>query len=170
MSKIKVGPCGGLVAGHVLDVEKRGFERALRDYDSLLYVKWNPLKLRGHGCWEIRRRPAQKEVVDITEWKGVSFVKIDYYETNLTNHILDAAFLNYDQLRKLQEMDTTNLHGYASFNDYLEAKEKAHREAVKARALESRKYTAKQFKREIKDLRELVQSGFNPAHIADYWK
>ncbi len=166
---IKTGPVGKLVEGHVLDVGKKSFERALKDYDHLLYVKWNPNKLRGWGCWEIRRRPAQKQVVDIIEWKGMSFLKLDYLETNMANHVLDAAFLNYDQLRKLKEMDTFNSTGFATFSEFLERKEADHVAKVKAKALESRKDAAKHHRSAIRDFRELVNSGFNPARIQEYW-
>jgi hypothetical protein len=168
MAKLWVGPTGRLSKGHVLDVAEKPFERALKDYDSQLYVHWNPKKLRNHGCWEIRRRPDRKEIVDYAIHNGNAYLKIDYLENDLINHVLDAAFLNYDALRKIKEMDTT-VGNQKYWVDQLEAKEAEHRAKIETEAKESRRLYAREFKREIKDFKEMILSGFNPHLIADHW-
>jgi hypothetical protein len=169
VSKLWVAPTGGLTTGHVLDVAKAPFERALRDYDSQLYVRWNPRKVRGWGCWEIRRRPNRKSVKEIVNFKGASIVVIDYVETDFGSSILDAAFLNYDQLRKLQAMDTWAQKTGLGFVDSMERKEQEHREAVKAKQQADLKYAAGQMRTAVRDFKDMLQSGLNPAEIATHW-
>jgi hypothetical protein len=166
--KLWCGPAGQLITGHVLDVSRRGFERVLRDYDHQLYVKWNPKKLRGEGCWEIRRRPNTKSVANVVEAGGNTFVCIDYVEYDIVNHVMDCAFLNYDQMRKLKSMDTS-VHGYNNWVSDLEHWEKKEQERQAVAAAEARDYAAKQYKTQIKEFKEMVNSGFNPAHIANVW-
>ena len=168
MSQVLVSPTGKLIQGNVLDVARKPFERALRDYDKQLYVKWNPKKLHGWGCWEIRRRPDSKQVVDITEFQGTSFVHIEYNEVDVIHHVLDASFLNYDQLRKLKSIDTFT-KGYKEWISDLEYWEKKQEEKELAAARAARDYAAKQFKHEIKDFKEMISSGLNPALLADVW-
>jgi len=168
MSKVFVSPTGKLIQGNVLDVARKPFERALRDYDKQLYVKWNPNKLHGWGCWEIRRRPDTKTVVEVQEWEGNTLVRVDWHENNLVNHILDAAFLNYDQLRKLKSIDTT-VRGYSNWISDMEYWEKKEEERQIAAARAARDYAAKQYKSEIRDFKEMVNSGLNPALLADVW-
>lgn len=170
MAKIWVGPVGNVSQGHVLDVAKKPFERALRDYDHLLYVKWNPKKLKGHGCWEIRRRPAMKTVVEAVPFQGNTLVRLEYVEYDIANHVLDCAFLNYDQLRKLKEMDLFAKHNLNYLVDDIERAEAEHREKINQKRLEERKYLAKEFKREIREFKELVLSGHNPGQmISQHW-
>lgn len=169
MSCISVAPTGRLTQGHVLDVSRRAFDRALRDYDHLLYTKWNPKKLNGWGAWEIRRRPETKCVVDIHEWQGNTIVELGYRELDIVSNVLTCAFLNYDQLRKIQEMDIFAAGGAKGFAERLEAKEAAHRAEQMRKAKESSQYVAKQHKKEIREFKELLASGMNPARIADYW-
>jgi hypothetical protein len=167
--KVWMQPTGRLIKGHVLDVDRATFTRALQAYDSLLYTAWNPKKLKGWGCWEIRRKPERLTPVDIEIFEGNTYTFLDAIENPLVNHVLDCAFLNYDQLRKIQTMDTTK-ENQRYWVDQLEANEKAHVEKLKEAALENRKYAAKQFKREVKDFKEMVASGMNPALIANHWK
>jgi hypothetical protein len=170
VAKIWVGPVGQVCTGNVLDVGKGPFERALKDYDSLLYVKWNPKKLRGHGCWEIRRRPEMKSVVEVVPFQGNTLVRIEYVEYDVVNHVLDCAFLNYDQLRKLKEMDLFTKHNLKYLVDNIESSEAAHREAIDKKRLEERKMLSKEFKREIRDFKDLVASGHNPGEmISKHW-
>lgn len=167
---VKMGPMGKLITGHVLDVAKRPLERKLQDYDKQLYLRWNPNKMRGHGCWEVRRRPEMKSVVDITPLPDGSgeIVKIDYQEIDIVNHVMDVAYLNYDILTKLQSMDTWNTNR-AYFVDQLESRERAHVEKKQREAKERMKYHAREYKREIRDFKEMLLSGLNPAELARYW-
>jgi hypothetical protein len=80
---ISVGPVGSVSIGHVLDCNKKAFEAALTAYDPLLYVKWNPKKMRGHGVWEIRRKPEFYSAVDVAELPDCFVVKLGLYENDL---------------------------------------------------------------------------------------
>lgn len=155
-------PAGKLIKGHVLDVSLKPFQRALRDYDPQLYVRWNPKKLRGHGCWEIRRKPTLKTSVFMGEHAGISYYKLMQVEYNDVHHILDCAFLNYDQLRKLQQMDTW---GKGNFAENYEKREAEYIAAQKQKAREHLKYALKQNGTALRDLYEMVRSGISPAQI-----
>lgn len=169
MSKIWLGPVGSVSKGHVLDVAVKPFERALKDYDPMLYVRWTPQKLKGHGCWEIRRKPESLAIVDYVQYKGGTFFKLDYAENDLVANVLDCAFLNYDQLRKIKEMDTWSIGPQQWISD-MERSEEQYRESRKAKAKEEIKYAAKEFKREIRDFKEFVLSGNNPHLIGQHWE
>lgn len=168
MAKLWMGPAGNLIEGHVLDVARKPFERALKDYDPQLYVKWNPKKLRGHGCYEIRRKPESTTIVDYAEVGSTVYFKLGYIENNLIAHVLDCAFLNYDQLRKIQEMDTFKLgpQQWIADRDYTL---KQQTDARKAKARQEMAYEAKQYKRELRDFKEFVLSGNNPHQIMAHW-
>lgn len=155
-------PVGRLVKGHVLDVNKKAFERALQAYDHLLYVKWNPNKLRGWGCWEIRRRPQEKSVVARYEFEGNVYTKVDFKEHEDFNHVLDCAFLNYDALRKLKSMDMFNKEHWLWDADYHQAKLL---EKEEEKSIETLKYLARYNKRVFREFMNLVQKGMNPAQI-----
>lgn len=169
MAKIWLAPTGKISTGNVLDVAKGPFLQALKDHDSQLYIKWNPNKLRGWGCWEIRRLPNTKSAVEVVEFEGNTYTRVEYKENNLVHHVLDCAFLNYDQLRKIKQMDTWQYGQGKGFVDALETREKEYVARKRQEAVEARKYAAKQFKREINDFKEMVQSGLNPAVIQQYW-
>lgn len=169
MAKYKTGPTGNAIQGHVLDCAKAPLERKLKEYDKQLYVRWNPKKLRGWGCWELRRKPDTKVIKETLLFHGNTYHNLEYKELNLVNHIMDIPFLNYNIIETVKSWDTwekSSSMGFAHDYQYLEGKmleaeeEKAHAEAT---------YNAKQMKHEIRDLKELVLSGFNPARIADYW-
>ena len=170
MSKIWVGPVGSVSKGHVLDVNQKLFNQALKDYDSQLYTKWNPKKIKGHGCWEIRRRPNLKDVTHVLEFEGNTIQYIDYVEFDMVSHVLDCAFLNYDQLRKIKEMDTFSEGQAAGYADRLESREKSHREAHDAASRERLRYAGKHYRREMKDFKEMIRGGLNPALMMKYWK
>ena len=165
---IKIGPTGRIVRGNVLDVAEKPFTQALKDYDPLLYVRWNPVKLRGWGCWEIRRRPEKKSVVEVLPWKGGGIIKIDYRELDIVNNVLDIAFLNYNAINKIKSMDTWKIGAQQWIRD-LDYKAAKYEEAQLSKARAESQYVAKQFKHEINDFKELVLSGFNPARIAEHW-
>lgn len=156
------GPCGNLVAGHVLDVAVKPFQRALRDIDSQLYVRWNPRKLKGWGCWEIRRLPNEKSAIFMGTHEGAAFYRLQYVEYDLVHHVLDAAFLNYDALRKIKEMDTWGTSGWV---DRLESAEEEHRQRQREKAQEALRYAIKQNKTAMRDFYEMARSGIHPAEV-----
>lgn len=167
--KYKIGPVGRLAVGHVLDVAKAPLERMLQDYDAQLYLKWNASKCYGWGCWEVRRRPNQKSIKDVVEYKGMSFVQIDYVENNFESHVMDVAYLNYDCLTRLRAMDLWN-ENQKYFVDNLESREATHVAEQKAKAKAEMLYHAKQEKNLIREYREAILSGTNPADLAKFWK
>lgn len=169
MGLIKLSPTGKLSTGHVLDVSKGPFERALKDYDSLLYVAWNADKLKGWGCWEIKRRPALKSVVYRETFEGNTYSVLDYDENPLINHVLDCAFLNYDQLRKIKEMDIWVNGNPAHFVDNLESRERSHVENENRKNREELRYMGKQIRNEMKDFKDMIAGGLNPAELANHW-
>jgi hypothetical protein len=171
--KLWHAPTGKLVRGHVLDVSLKPFLRALKDYDKQLYVEWNPRKLRGEGCWEIRRLPNQKTAVYQGSLGGLNFYKILYLESRLTHHVLDCAFLNYDVLRKLQDIDMYRIikgSGYASLDDLIESRTKEAQEAKRAEASHNLKYAIRQNKSAMSNFYEMVRSGIHPAQVLNSMK
>ncbi len=167
---IEIGPVGKVAIGHVLDVDKKKFEATLKAYDPLLYVKWNPKKLRGHGCWEIRRAPEFLSAVDVGEVGNGFIIKLAPYENDLVHHVLDCAFLNYDQLRKLQEMDTWRYGDAKTWQDMIEQKTLDRQAHEIAQGQKRRREAARTFKKQIQALKEHVLSGGNPHDIAKYWE
>lgn len=167
---IKTGPTGRIATGSVLDCAKGPLEQALKFYDPCLYVKWNPKKLKGWGCWEIRRRPEEKQVVESVSFGGATFSRVEYKEYDMVHHVMDLAYLNYNALEKLKAMDTWS-EGRKGLEwvkqlDYREAKAQ---ERIEAKASVEREYNLKQLKPQIKDLMDFVSSGGNPARLADHW-
>lgn len=154
--KLWHAPLGKLIAGHVLDVNKKKFTEALQHYDKQLYVKWNPRKIRGHGCWEIRRKPAKKTILYKGSWNGMNFYEPTTLEFNDIHHVLDCAFLNYDAIRKLKEMDTWDTKNFSATLEQREADAQA---KIQAKLLDEMKYTIKQHKSMAGDLYEALRSG-----------
>lgn len=165
MSKILMGPTGKTIKGHCLDVSIKPFLRALRDHDPLLYVKWNPNKCAGWGCYEIRRKPEFTTIKDIAEYQGHLILDIGYVENDLMNHVLDCAFLNYDQIRKIKSIDTWGV-GPRQWLDNREYMAKKQKELNKEKAKYAMRDAAKTFKKEINQYKEFVNSGNNPHLIA----
>lgn len=159
---VKIAPVGKLIEGHVLDVSKKPFLRALKDYDKQLYVKWNPNKLKGWGCWEIRRKPELSTPVYKGSYRGVKFYKYEYKEYQDIHHVLDSAFLNYDLLRKLKEMDTWRSDHWINDLEYHEQKVK---EKIQSERKKELQYSVKQNRKAIRDMMEMVKSGIHPARI-----
>lgn len=160
--KLWHAPTGKLIRGHVLDCNQRAFNEALRAYDSQLYTVWNPHKIRGWGCWEIRRKPNKKSLLYQTTWNGMKFYRAEYLEIDHVHHVLDCAFLNYDAIRRLKEMDAW---GNKQWVRDMEAREDEYREQVKQKAREELKYALKQNKRMSQDFLEAVRSGIHPAQV-----
>lgn len=175
MPKIWLGPVGSVSKGHVLDCAKAPLEQTLRDYDPLLYVRWNARKLKGNGCWEIRRKSEQKTLrpSDIWSGYGITIAYPKYHEIDLVNHVLDVAFLNYNVLTKLKSMDAWNMKdmgekgkNFVKQAEYLEAK---HLEKIEDKAVNELEYNIKQHKSQIRDFKEFINSGGNPYRLADHW-
>lgn len=167
---IFMGPSGSIVRGHVLDCAEAPLERKLKEYDSQLYIKWNPKKLKGWGVWEIRRRPNFKVVKETVVAGGNTFHVLDYVENNFDNHVLDVAYLNYKAVEKIKQMDTWqhSMHGKNFMSD-MDAKSEAHAEKAKEAALKERRYELKQQNSMIRDLMDYTLSGGDPSQIANYW-
>lgn len=166
MAKPNMGPTGSIIKGHVLDVAVKPFEETLRFYDPLLYVKWAPKRAQGWGCWQIRRRATELRLMEIVPF-GDNFIQVlKKDEIDVVNLVLECEFLNYNALTKLKEMDTFNKSHWIHDIEYLEQKGKEERQ-VKAK--DDIRHAAKEYKREIRDLKEHVLSGGNPHDIAKYW-
>lgn len=164
-----MGPTGNLIRGHVLDVDEKLFNEALRFYDKQLYTKWNPKKCAGWGCWEIRRRPEYNSCLDISEFDGQLIFKVGPKEYDMVHHVMDCAFLNYDQLRKLKEMDTW-VHGNSTqYQDEVERRTRTREQREQEKKLKERKYLANHYRAEIRAFQQMLKDGTNPAVIAQYW-
>lgn len=151
---------GNTVVGHVLDCNKKYLERAMRDLDPQLYLKWNPIKRFGLGMWEIRRRPDHKTTVFKTVWDGVKIFELEYKETDVGNHIFDREFLSYEIVEHLKEIDTWETDWLADL-DYTE-------EVAQAQIAAKKKQETREFIRDnrtwAKDYFEAVRSGINPLY------
>jgi hypothetical protein len=163
-----MGPTGKTIQGHVLDVSIKPFEQALRDHDPLLYVKWNPTKVRGWGCWEIRRKPEFTTIRDVAEFDGNLILDVGLVENNLMNHVLDCAFLNYDQIRKVKSIDTWQVgpKEWLREREYIVQKRQ---ELADQKAKQAMKDASKTFRKEIAAFKDYVSSGNNPHLIAAHW-
>jgi hypothetical protein len=171
---IKVGPTGKTVKGHVLDVSYKPFVQTLKAYDPYLYVTWNSQKLKGWGCYEIRRAPEVNSVAEIYELKDCTVVRLEPCEVNIVNHVLDCAFLNYDQLRRIKDMDVWKLgptkeRAAQSFLNNIDYKEDKAAKIGMEKARSAARYATKHFKRELSNLKEEVRSGWNPHNIGSMW-
>jgi hypothetical protein len=167
-----MGPTGNLIQGHVLDVDRKAFEQAMRFTlnDNQLYTKWNPSKLGGWGCWEIRRRPDFNSALDVSEFEGNVIFKIGPKEYDLVHHVLDCAFLNYDAIRRLKEIDTWQYgNAGAGLEDEIERRTRTRREREKEQAKKELSYMARYYRTEIRGFMEAIRSGVNPHSIAQYW-
>ncbi len=150
------GPTGKTIRGHVLDVSIKPFLRALGDLDDKLYIRWNTTKVRGWGCWEIRRKPSTKTAVYMGTHQGADFYKLMYLDHKTTHHVMDCAFLNYDQIRKLKEMDSWNKSHWIHNLDSNEETSRLKQERVAAETLA---YAIRQNKSALRDLYQMVASG-----------
>lgn len=172
MAKILMGPTGNVIKGHVLDVAIKPFVKTLRFtlQDPYLYVKWNPEKYMGWGCWEIRRRPEFNSALDVTEFDGNLIFQVGPKENDLVHHVLDCAFLNYDAIRKLKEMDTWQYgERGADWQDEVERQTRTRREREREAAQNEMRAMTNYFRREIRQFKEMIKDGVNPASIAQHW-
>jgi hypothetical protein len=169
---IWVAPTGKIVHGSVLDCARRPLEAKLREYDPQLYVRWNPKKLRGVGCWELRRRPEFKSIreEDVCVYGGNTYVYPKYHENGFDNHLKDFAFLNYSMLGWLQANDQWKASDRAkNYVRDLEYKEGKIRERIMSKADSEKSYMIKQNKVQIRAFKEYLLSGGNPHNLANVW-
>lgn len=178
---------GKLIQGSILDCNPKYLERALRDYDKQLYLKWNPLKTahpdgsiekmpppgphwRGYGVgvWEVRRQPNTKTMVPWSEVKGECvFFELKYKESDVLNHVMDVPVLNYSILDRIKEMDCWNTKNYVDDLEYREDQAKD-KEYTKNRA--ELRYQIKHHRSAFKDFQEQIRSGRNPLDfLAGNW-
>lgn len=166
---ILMGPTGNIVKGSVLDCNRKTFARVLRDYDDLLYFKWNPKKNKGNGVWEIRRRPATKSLIDVVPMGDNQYMcRIEAVEYNHIHHVMDAPVLDYKILSKLQAMDLFK-YNQAYFVDMAEKRLDQYKQEEMSKTRQEMLYHAKQYRSSINDLRERILSGMDPSEIARYW-
>lgn len=175
------------VSGHVLDVAKAPLLAALRRFDPQLYVKWNPKKLAGQGCWELRRAPELKSAREgrflDSPTRGRVFIPGDIFdmgdytlcvpkphETSMENHVKDFKYLTYDMLSWVSSHDLWS-YGYRGKNAMQEAeyKEGQYLTRVEEAAVAERTYMIKQHRTQFNDFRSYISSGGNPARLLDYW-
>ena len=169
--KLSMDPTGKLIKGHVLDVSIKPFEEAMRFNlnDPYLYVKWSPEKMQGWGCWEIRRRPMFNSALDLCEYEGNILFKVGPKEYDLVHHVLDCAFLNYDAIRKLKEMDTWQ-HGNATqYQDEVERRTRDRMERERESAAKEKRAMVRYFRKEIRADMDEIKGGANPYAIAQHW-
>lgn len=177
MTSIKIGPTGATVQGSVLDCNKQSLERAVKFYDPLLYIKWNPNKLNKTGVWELRRRPEKKTVKETIEYHGTKYHNLDYVELDIVNHIFDLHTLNYQVIEKLKKTDTWLRAGFDGHNtkkitrllDEVEGNRIRLQEQGQKKLDDTMAYELKQDKAVFDRFREDIASGLNPAEIAKHW-
>jgi hypothetical protein len=154
---------GRVTKGNVNDCRKSTLERLLKNYDPLLYIKWNPEKRNGIGVWEIRRRPTKKEEYYRGVWiDGTPVYELDYHENDLVNHVLDIPYLTERVLTKLYEMDTYRVDKWVDKFDY---EQERSQDKLEAQNREELAYQLRHHRKEIEILRESVRDGYNPAQF-----
>lgn len=163
---LKVGPTGKLIKGHLYDVNRKSLEVALKNFDPFLYLVWNPMKRRGLGCWELRRRAEKKTLVHQGEHAGHNFFSLEAVEIDHVNHVYDLPFLSYDVLDKLKAFDMwADKYWVKNF----ESEEQAREDAIRARARSEMRYNLKQDRSTFRVFKDMVASGVNPALLAQFW-
>jgi hypothetical protein len=177
--KLEVGATGKLVQGSIFDEPKAAFERKLRRYDALLYVRWNPLKRQGMGCWEVRRRPEKKSFVHMATHAGANIFLLQYKEADLVHHVLDADVLDDRIMLRLWASDLDRVVPRHVGEDPLAYMQRVHaemdyrqikREQRMQDAMDQdQKLMAREQRTAARDMMNLILSGWNPARIAQYW-
>lgn len=163
--KFDHGPTGKIITGHVLDCNKKELEKKLKAYDSKLYIKWNPKKLKGWGLWEVRRQPEKKRLVYKTSYQGVDLYEAEYVELDVIAHVLDVPILDYRVLGKIKKMDTWGDDKGKNWVDRLEEEERAFKEKFDADNRANMQYNLKQHAKEWKDFAKFVSEGGNPGQV-----
>lgn len=176
MNKFNIGPTGALVQGTIYDCKKSSLENAIKSYDPLLYIKWNPTKNYGMGCWELRRRPEKKSVKQSFAIEGVTYHHLDYVELDLVNHIFDLPILSYSVIERIKKADVwakadydgTNLQKVTTLLDKIEEKRLALQAAHKEKNMADTMYAMKQFDSQLEVYRQAILDGQNPADLVKY--
>lgn len=167
---IHVGSTSKLIQGSVLDCSKKGVESALKHYDPQLYLKWNPKKLQGHGCWELRRRPEMLSPVDYVIYQGNTYWKLGYKEVSMIHHVKDFAFINYSIVQWVKDHDLWNYGDKGStWQDEVQYATGQRLNREEQKSIDEKNYRLKQMKKEVKWFKEYVLSGHNPYRIIDEW-
>lgn len=153
---------GLVVKGTVFDVNRKNFERALKDLDPELFVVWNPYRKEGVGCWQIWIKPLTKTPVYQTTHEGNEIHSLEYKYIPVEHHIMDLDTLNYDVIEKLRKMRVT-------VQDIENADYEARRKQVKEEEqyLQERKYAVRHTREIWKAFHEYVKSGYNPMWFFD---
>lgn len=150
---------GNIIQGSVLDIDKRYFERKLKEYEPRLYLKWNPKKNRGFGVWEIRIRPTKKTAIYQCDYQGSKIFTLEYVESDYTHHILDVPVLNMRVFTRLREMDHWENKTLADDLDYLSEKALIKAELEED---ENRRRYIRENKKYFREMYEATRSGINP--------
>lgn len=180
MAKYEIGPTGHIVHGNLFDVKKESLERLVRSYEPRLYIKWNPKKRGGYGCYELRLRPEKKYAVPYGDFMGGKLFVAEEHEIEGEAHVYDLPVLSYSLLQKLRDGDTWRIFGRPDdtvahqarkdqFIKELEQRERQAREDEERRLREEAIYHFTQYKSAIGDFRESILSGWNPAEMAKAW-
>ena len=154
---------GRVIKGSALDCNKKLLERQLKNYDSRLYLKWNPDKNGGYGIWEIRRLPSRKvEVYKGVYLDGTPIYALEYIENDLENHVLDIPYLTERALVKIYSMDTFRTDQWVSKFDYEQERSQNRLEENNKKELA---YQLRQNRKHLQVLKDAVASGYNPAQF-----
>ncbi len=175
--KIEVGPTGNLIKGDVLDVSVRGLTEALQFYDPLLYLKWEPKKRDGQGMWTLRRKPEFKVLTYHGEFEGKQLYTLEYKEMDLENHVFNLPSLNYkllDRVRKADvwvraDYDRSNQRKVQAWTKKLDEDEELYKTEMEQKIHKEAMYNMMQHRSALKEYKEAILSGTNPAHLARYW-
>lgn len=109
---------GKIFIGSVYDSSKRKIEHALRKYDRQLYIKWNPKKKSGLGCWEVRRKPENLTKCYGADYQGTHIYMLEYLETDIIHHVMDVDVLSYSLVDRIKASDTwTNKNWVQDWED-----------------------------------------------------
>src|SRR6185437_7296833 len=171
--KIEIGPTGSLIQGSIHDCNKASLEYAIKSYDPLLYIKWNPNKLGKMGCWELRRRPEKKSVRQTLEYGGKKYHHLDYVEIDIVNHIFDVPVLGYNLIQKIKRSDVWAAADYDGHNldkithklNSIEDKRTELQQLEKDKAHSDAMYGMKQIKNQLNVYKQAILDGQNPADI-----
>lgn len=176
--EFKIGPTGNLIQGTIFDTPKEELERKLKRYDEQLYLKWEPKRNRGYGCWQLRRRPQFKTIVDSFRVDGCIINRLEYKEIDIENHVWDINVLTESLLDRVKACDIWDRVEYQEgrigrieqFNQDMEENYFGHRADTQEKTRKEMMYGIMQDKRIVKDFQERIVSGVNPAHLLRYWK
>jgi len=178
--KIELGPTGKSIQGDVLDVNQKSLEHMLRLYEPRLYIKWNPLKRGGRGCYELRLRPEKKYAVPHGEFMGGQLFVAQEHEIEGEAHMFDLPYLGYDLLDRVKEGDTWAIFGrpdesvsHQARKDQwitsIEQAEKKRKEDLEKKNRDEAIYHFTQYKGALRDFRSSILSGMNPAELIRHW-